>query len=875
MAHNRDPLTRPETPGPLPVDPGAAIRRAIRRTLLGLWAERLAQAFWPFATVAGFVFAALWSGLAGTLDPVWLGWAAVVAVLALVFTVLRGLWRLQLPRRAEAVRRLDAAMPGRPLSALADTPAVGGLDPAGRRVWEAHQLRMARIAAMARGVPGNARLPDRDPFALRHVAILAVALALLFGGPDRVTGIGPVAAPFGPSGADAAPGPSWEGWIQPPAYTGEPSLYLNAVDSPTLRVPEGSRVTLRLYAGDGVLTVVETVSGRDGGAEAAASDGLPAGISAHGFEIARSGILSIRGPGGRDWEIAMRPDAPPVIRPEGGIQRERGGRLRQDFIARDDYGVTGGTVRIALDLDAVDRRFGLAAEPDPREELVLTLPLPIAGSRTSFSEAVVEDLSRHPWAHMPVRLVLEAEDARGQVATALPVTGILPARRFFDPLAAALVELRRDLLWAVANGPRSAALIRSLRHRPAGFLTEPVAEELTAILTALETGLDGRSLDPELRDELAEALWELAVAIEEGDAANAEERLRRAQERLAEAIRQGADPDEIDELMQELRQAMREAMRERMRNQPPDVGDSPDQGERQEITGDMIQQMLDRIRELMDQGRTDEALALLEQLQQLLDNLEVVQGEGGEGGDGDNPLSGLGETLRDQQGLADETFRDLQDQFGPRPGTGQGREGAQPRGEQGPGEQGQGEQGAGEEGEQAEGEGGSGDQPGSLAERQRALRDALRDQQARSIPGDGTEQGEETRRALDEAARAMEEAEERLRQGDAAGALDRQARAIEQLREGLRGMNEALLRRDGEGGDGQAGAETGDRVARVDPLGRATGPGGATGTDQEMLPGEDVHRRAREILDEIRRRSAERDRPQAELDYLGRLLERF
>jgi tetratricopeptide (TPR) repeat protein len=43
------------------------------------------------------------------------------------------------------------------------------------------------------------------------------------------------------------------------------------------------------------------------------------------------------------------------------------------------------------------------------------------------------------------------------------------------------------------------------------------------------------------------------------------------------------------------------------------VGVSPDRGEQQEITGDMIQQMLDRIRELMDQGRTDEALALLEQ----------------------------------------------------------------------------------------------------------------------------------------------------------------------------------------------------------------------------------------------------------------------
>ena len=36
-----------------------------------------------------------------------------------------------------------------------------------------------------------------------------------------------------------------------------------------------------------------------------------------------------------------------------------------------------------------------------------------------------------------------------------------------------------------------------------------------------------------------------------------------------------------------------------------------------------------------------------------------------------------------------------------------------------------------------------------------------------------------------------------------------------------------------------------------------------------------VYRRARELLDEIRRRSGEQQRPTEELDYLRRLLERF
>jgi len=42
-----------------------------------------------------------------------------------------------------------------------------------------------------------------------------------------------------------------------------------------------------------------------------------------------------------------------------------------------------------------------------------------------------------------------------------------------------------------------------------------------------------------------------------------------------------------------------------------------------------------------------------------------------------------------------------------------------------------------------------------------------------------------------------------------------------------------------------------------------------------LLQGEDVYRRAEEILDEIRRRSAEQNRPEFERDYLRRLLDQF
>ena len=62
---------------------------------------------------------------------------------------------------------------------------------------------------------------------------------------------------------------------------------------------------------------------------------------------------------------------------------------------------------------------------------------------------------------------------------------------------------------------------------------------------------------------------------------------------------------------------------------------------------------------------------------------------------------------------------------------------------------------------------------------------------------------------------------------------------------------------------------------RRDPLGRELGNTGQFGTDEGLLQGEDVYRRAEKLLGEIRRRSAEQDRPEVERDYLRRLLDQF
>ena len=835
----------------------------LRLTQLGLFAERAVRSFWPLFSVMLLTLAALMLGLQDSLplEAVWAG--TVVSVGGFLWTLWTGIKRFRFPTTAEAMTRLDSTMPGRPIAAITDQQVVGTGDAASEAVWKAHVARMAERAKSARAVNPDLKISDRDPYALRYVALVAFATAVIFGSLLRVASVSDMAPGAGAGGLAA--GPSWEGWIEPPAYTGRPSLYLNDITRPSFAVPEGSEVTVRLYGEIGALSVDETVSARTG-------ELPPATDPAQGFRVVQEGRIAVNGPGGQSWDIRVIADDAPQISVSAPLERSVGGEFRQPFAARDDYGVIAGRAQMVLDLDRVDRRFGLEPVPERREPIVLDLPMPITGDRDDFEEILIDDMAEHPWAGLPVLLTLEAEDAAGQIgqSEAEPVT--LPARRFFDPLAAAIVEQRRDLLWSRSNSKRATQVLRAVSYLPDDvFRSETTYLKLRTAIRRLETAIRYSEVSETLRDETAQVLWEIALEIEEGDLSDALERLRRAQDRLADAIQNGATDEEIAELMQELREAMQDYMRQLAEQQGQNPNEQLSENQNtQEITGDQLQDMLDRLQELMEQGRMDEAQALLDQLRQMMENMQIAQGQQGQGqqSPGQEAMEGLAETLREQQGLSDEAFRDLQDQFG------QGQQGQPGQGQQG---QGQGQQfGQGQPGQPGQpGPGQDPNQPGgSLADRQQALRDELQRQQ-QGLPGAGTPEGDAARDALDRAGRAMEDAEDALRDEDYAGALDDQSEAIEALREGMRELGEAMAQQQGQPGQQGDALGSANPLGQRDPLGREAGQNGRLGTEEELLQGEDVYRRARELLDEIRRRSAEQSRPDAELDYLRRLLDRF
>lgn len=865
MTGRDQPEASPETLGDGP-DPLGAV---VRRTRVGMMVETLSRAFWPLGSFLAAFWAALAFGLPEILSRGQLVLALALGVGGIAYFLVTGIRAVRWPSEADARARVDATLPGRPLAALRDTAALGAEDPGARAVWAAHIARMRRATLGARPVGPDPRLATRDPWALRLAALVALIAAAVFARGEGLVGVPAALAPGG--GTAMATGPSFEGWAEPPGYTGRPTLYLPEVpaDRP-VSVPVGTRITLRAYGDLSRFELAQTVA--DVGLVPAGvpeTDGPPPppkppaltevapGIAIAEFEVTRDGgvTLSQRGRTLGQWQFLMEPDQPPTIALSNPVERGPTGETRLGYRAEDDYGIAGARAEITLDLGRVDRRYGLAVDPVARPPLAVDLPLPMRGAGAEVSETLVEDFSKNPWAGLPVTLTLTAEDGLGQTGSSGPIATVLPGRRFYDPLAAALIEQRRDLLWSPENAPRVTRVLRAVTYRPEDVFDDPRAYLVVRVaIRELAVAEDNGDV-PAMVEEVAEALWQAALRIEEGDLGDAKARLERAKERLSEALKNDASDEEIARLMDELRQAtqdyMQQMAREAIERGDQQQAEAPPPG--QTMTQNQIQELMDRIQELSEQGRKAEAEQLLSMLQQLLENMQMRMGQGGEGqgrdGPGQRTMQGLADTLREQQGLADESFDQLQREF--REGR-DGGDGSEPGQDQG------------------EGKGGSRD----LAERQEALRD-LMEGMRRDLPGDA---GEAAREALREAERDMGEARDRLNEGDTSGALDRQAGAIDRLREGMREIDEDMRRAEGgqrgqrgQGGrEGAARAEGGD-----DPLGRPLGTRGGVGTDQNMLPGANSAARARDLLDEIRRRAGEFSRPPLELDYLRRLLDQF
>jgi hypothetical protein len=123
---------------------------------------------------------------------------------------------------------------------------------------------------------------------------------------------------------------------------------------------------------------------------------------------------------------------------------------------------------------------------------------------------------------------------------------------------------------------------------------------------------------------------------------------------------------------------------------------------------------------------------------------------------------------------------------------------------------------------------------------------------------------------LGRAEREMSGARDELGEGQPGRATDSQSRALEQLAEGMRGLAQQMARQRGD----QPGGDADFSAGEYDPLGRPP-PSSGYDTSRVRIPEEADMQRAREILDELRRRAGERQRREVEREYIDRLLRQF
>jgi len=829
------------------------------------------------AWIAGSLF-----GLHDILPPLAATLATLVALGVLAGLGARAFARFRPPTVAEARARLevDATLPPGAFEALDDQPAK--LDPVGLALWRRAQSEAERLARRASAAPPRVTLSRADPLRLRYAAPLAIVAGIIVAGPQAGDRLGRAVVPDpGPLLGD---GPlQIEGWATPAAYTGAGPAPLSDRIGQTIETPPDAEVTLRVTGPVGAPSL-------DFAPDPTAEHPFPAHRRVT-FQRAADGAwearLAIPGPGElrlvrfvskARWRIAPTPDAAPSAR-FVATPTIADGKLQFTWSGKDDYGVRAAY----LALTPVKPPEGLVDAPAERT----LLDSPASEPRETESDVTV-DLAAHPYAGMEVTARIIVADAQGQEGASAPVRVKLPEKIFLQPLARAAIEVRKvllherrpyaplpskarrgppatvlvpDPLWGaeelaiatddqaprIERAPRgvlrAARMIDALTMAPQDgyFADAAVFAGLKAARATVTVAGDIDALRP-----AADILWEVALRAEYGDSADARKALDMAQKALSEAMSRGASQDEIDRFTQAYREAMRryvDALTQEAVRKGKTAETREDAEQQSSMSQGDIQRMLDDVNRLNKEGRTGEAQQLLRQLSEMLANLEVRLANGpGESGDQrgkemDKALENLSDQIGKQRALRDETQRAEQ------------------------------QQGKGEKGQQTP-------SPGALADRQDQLRREFEKAQegAKGKGGKGDGQGkDEAADELGKAGKAMKEAEQALRRGDVGRARAAQDEALKSLRAGADALSKSTKTGSEAGKTGRA-SETGQGAR--DPLGRRIGAG-VDGGESIGLPDAMSRERAREILDELRRRAQDPNRPEAEREYLRRLLERF
>jgi uncharacterized protein (TIGR02302 family) len=847
-------------------DPMALLHQLATRRVLARQAilfERIWPAIWPALGIVGLFVTAALLNLPQRL-PAWaqIALLAVVA-LAVLGLLVRGLRGIRLASDAAADRRLELAsgLTHRPLAVLTDEPARA--DAVGQALWQAHKARaLAQIRRLRVGPP-RPGLARRDRRALRLGLVVALVAAFVIAGDDAPARLATALQPTLPVSVGPA-ATELQAWITPPPYTRLAPVFLKA-EGGAASVPAGSHMTVNVTGG----SVAPSLT----------LDGHPTDFRALDVasfqadrELTQGGRLTVRRDGRElaAWDLTVVADQPPIVAWAAKPGRApTSQQTRLPWQVSDDYGVT-----------ALQAELRLNVRPDA-PPLVITVPLP-GGAAKSAHGVNQQDLTAHPWAGLPVTARLVGHDALNQAGTSEDASFELPERPFQNPIAKALVAMRKSLSVHPDDRDDALAGLDQLLQEPQTFGGDDGAwVNLAAIYYLLVRQKDASAV-PEAQDRM----WQLALHMEEGQTeqtARALEQARQAaREALDKAVQQPTDANReaLEQRLKELEQAIERHMQAMMEEAQRNHEALPFDPDAMKLSTRDLERMAEQAREAAREGKMDEAQQRMAELERMLDQLRNAQAHGGQTQQGNakrqrgrQQMGAVQDMVGRQGGLLDhaQSRTDQTMRFNDHAPSGANKS-----------DPGQSEPAAEREADQRV---------------QQALRHALGElmQQFGDLTG-------EVPPGLTEADRAMRDSGQQLGQGHDQAAGQAEQQAIEALQKGAREMGQAMARQFGPGqsGEGEAGEGSmgmmmpdgrGEQFGNGpmpggpnradprgrDPLGRRFGQG-SSGADESAdvtVPEERERQRTQAIQEELRRREGERARPQEELDYIDRLLKQF
>jgi uncharacterized protein (TIGR02302 family) len=579
-----------------------------------LWVEWLTAHAWSQLCVIAAACGVAMLGLipSGFLGPCLLLFTTACAMLACI----RYDWhRPPRPTEEAAERRLerDSNLPHHPFAVLRDQPATEDATP----FWAAHTARARASLAHLRLHLPNANLPARDPQALRVPAFLLLAAGIVVAGDHANERILAAFIPGLPAASGTAT--TVQAWIQPPAYTGLPPIFLTHEGGPPatgpLDVPAGSKLSVSLTGGSfkphlslpGARVKFHTTGPSAWQASATITESGTLSVSRF---IATLG----------SWSLNVLPNTPAIV------------------TIPETPGPAGKTLELKLPWH-VAQRWGVAAltatlAPDGHPGLPpITLPIPLPGTPKDAGGALQTDLSPNPYAGLKMVAELSARDVSGQSARSEPKTFTLPARTFHNGLARAIIDLRRRLALR-EESPADAAEDLEALAQPPKTVAKPGSPKAEDNLTGhVSIYLNMVSVAALLRDNatpdgIAEAqsrLWITALALDGALPEASQAALDEARAAMRKAIEDRAlgkiTADELSKQMQRLRQALNQRLQDIAKNAAKH-GQIPPIDPHSQFRVPSLDRMMRQMEQALREGRTQEAQQRLAEMEKLMEQLK-------------------------------------------------------------------------------------------------------------------------------------------------------------------------------------------------------------------------------------------------------------